>query len=127
MDASRRFKDISRSTVDETRGAMGETQMSPDGGILVRTTDRGIPVAMKLDKRELTKSPTQLAQEILLLCEVSAKRIQAAQRRDLVARGFSPAVIHGLNLSTEAELVRAEAQLRDGDPDDPPDTWMSRV
>ncbi len=82
---------------------------------------------MKLDQRELTKSPTQLAQEILLLCEVSARRIQAGQRRDLVARGFSPAVIRGLNLSTEEELVRAEAQLRDSDLDDPPNSWIGRV
>jgi hypothetical protein len=81
---------------------------------------------MTLNQRELAKAPTQLAREILLLCQLSGKRLQAAQRRDLVDRGVSPAVIRGLNLSTDDEVARIEAQLL-GDEDDPPHTWMSRV
>jgi hypothetical protein len=100
---------------------------SPSGGIQVRTTERGLPIELKLDQRELSKSPTQLARDILLLCQLSAKRIQVARRRGLVAGGFSPTVIRGLNLSTEEELARAEAELGDDDPDDPPDTWMHPV
>ena len=94
---------------------------------MVRTTDRGLPIAMKLNQRELAKSPPQLARDILLLCQLSGKRMQAAQRRALMARDVDPAVIRGLNLSTEEELTRAEAQLRDHDGGDAPDTWMSRV
>jgi hypothetical protein len=115
MDVSRRSEDTLRTGV-----------RSPGGGIVVRTTDRGVPLAMRLDQREMSKPPTQLAQEILLLCQLSAKRMQAAQRRDLVDRGVSPAVIRGLNLSTDEEVARIEAQLL-GDEDDPPHTWMSRV
>lgn len=113
--------------MDESRKAMQGSQWSPNGGIVVRTTERGLPLAMKLDRHELAKPPTQLAQEILLLCQLSAMRMQVARRRDLVARGFSHAVISGLNLSTEQELADAEAQFCDSDPDDPPDTWMNRI
>jgi hypothetical protein len=103
------------------------TQGSPDGGILVRTTDRGLPIAIRLDRQELAKPPTQLAREILLLCQLSGKRMQVAQRRELVAHGVSSAVIRGLSLSTEEEVVRAEAQLHGNEGDDPPQTWMLRV
>lgn len=122
MDASRRFQDVSRRTA-----AVGETQRSPDGGILVRTNDRGVPIAVKLDQRQLGKPPMQLARDILLLCQLSAKRMQAAQRRDLVARGVEPAVIRGLNLSSEEEVAQAEAQLRDNDGDDHTETWLGRI
>ncbi|OBJ12630.1 hypothetical protein A5624_10235 [Mycobacterium sp. 1482292.6] len=100
---------------------------SPDGGIQVRTTERGLPIALKLDQRELSKPPAQLAREILLLCELSAKRMQVVRRRSLIANGFSPAVVHDLNLSTEEELVQAESQLRDDDPDGASDTGMRVV
>lgn len=90
-------------------------------------TERGLPIALKLDQRELSRAPKQLARDILLLCQLSAKRAQVARRRDLVARGFSPAVVRGLNLSTEEELARAEAELRGDDADGPPDTWMRPV
>jgi hypothetical protein len=81
---------------------------------------------LKLDQRELSKPPMQLAQEILLLCQLSAKRMQVVRRRSLVADGFSPTAIRGLNLTTEDELARAQAELRD-DPEDLPDTWMHPV
>jgi hypothetical protein len=100
---------------------------SPSGGIQVRVTERGLPIALKLDQRELSRAPTQLARDILLLCQLSAKRAQVARRRDLVARGFSAAVVRGLNLSNEEELARAEAELRGEDADGPPDTWMRLV
>jgi hypothetical protein len=116
MDVSRRSEDTLRIPV-----------RSPGGGLLVRTTDRGVPIAIKLDQRELAKSPAQLAREILLLCQLSAKRMQAAQRRDLIARGVSPAVVRSLNLCSEEELIHAEVALRGDDSDDPPDTWMVRV
>ena len=87
-----------------------------------------MPVALKLDQCELSKSPMQLAQDILSLCQLSAKRMQVARRRSLVARGFSPVVIRGLNLCTEEELTRAEAALLgEQDPDGPPNTWLNPI
>jgi hypothetical protein len=85
-----------------------------------------MPVALKLDRRELSKPPRQLAQEILLLCQLSAKRMQVARRRGLIANGFSPSVVRGLNLSTQEELARAEADSCD-DPDALPDTWLKPI
>jgi hypothetical protein len=116
MDVSRRSEDTSRTAA-----------RSPGGGILVRTTDRGLPTAIKLDQRELAKSPTQLAQEILLLCQLSAMRMQVAQRQDLFARGFSTDVVRSLDLCSEEELAQAELALRGDDSDEPPGTWMVRV
>jgi hypothetical protein len=100
---------------------------SPSGGIRIQATERGLPIAAKLDERELSKSPTQLAREILLLCQLSATRAQVARRRELVARGFSPSVIRGLNLSTEEQLANAEREVSGADPDALPDTWMNPV
>jgi hypothetical protein len=68
-----------------------------------------------------------LAREILLLCQLVAKRSQVEQRRELVARGFSHAVIRSLNLSTEEELARVETEFLGEDPDAPPDSWMTTV
>jgi hypothetical protein len=100
---------------------------SPSGGIQVRATERGLPIALKLDRGELSKTPTQLAQEIFLLCQVTAKRAQVARRRDLVARGVDSVVIRGLNLSTEEELADAQERLDDQYADSAPDSWMKPV
>jgi hypothetical protein len=100
---------------------------SPNGRIVVRTTERGLPTGLKLDPRELSKPPTQLAHEVLLLCQLSARRMQVARRRDLVARGFNVSAIRGLDLSTEEALAQAEAELRGEDSDDAPDTWMTPI
>ncbi|MCV7032196.1 hypothetical protein [Mycobacterium sherrisii] len=97
------------------------------GGIAVATTERGLPIALKLDQRELSKPPAQLARDILLLCQVSARHMQVARRRDLVARGVDPNVIRGLDLSTSQALAEVEAELRGADPEGMPDTWMTRI
>ena len=106
---------------------MDGTLRSPSGGIEVRATTRGLPIALKLDVRELSKAPMDLAHDILSLCQLAATRNQVAQRRELVARGYSPAVVHGLNLSTEEGLASLEAELFGDDPDTPPGTWMKPV
>jgi len=106
---------------------MNASLRSPNGGIQVRATARGLPISLKLEPRELSKAPSDLAREILLLCQLVAKRSQVEQRRELIARGFSHAVIGSLNLSTEEELARVETAFLGEDPDDPPDTWMKSV
>jgi hypothetical protein len=100
---------------------------SPSGVIQLRTTVRGLPVALRLDQRELSKAPTELAHDILLLCQLAGKRQQVAQRRVLIARGFTPAAIQDLNLGTEEELLRAEAEVFGDDSDSAPETWMKSV
>ena len=100
---------------------------SRDGGIQIRTTERGLPIGLELHESQLCKAPTELAREILLLCQLSARRAQVAKRRDLVARGFSAQVVRGLNLSTEDELAQLEAELGGDDLDVLLDTWMRPV
>jgi hypothetical protein len=100
---------------------------SPSGGVRLRVTERGLPMALEIEQPELSKAPTQLAHEILLLCQLGARRAQVARRRDLVARGATPAVIRGLNLSTEEDLANAEAELYGEDGDVPPGSWMEPV
>ena len=94
---------------------------SPAGGIGVHTTERGLPVGLTIHPRELTRPAAELAAEILLLCQLSAQRLQVSRRQDLVADGVSPEVIQGLDLATVGDLERSAAQLfeRHEDEDDP--------
>ncbi len=99
---------------------------SSSGTISVRTTERGLPVALSLDAVELKKSPEQLARDIMALCRLSAARTQVARRRELAEKGFSTAVIRTLQLATEEELAHAEEEAL-GDDDDHPPSWRVSV
>ncbi|MGV0815356.1 hypothetical protein ABQF34_25670 [Mycolicibacterium boenickei] len=105
---------------------MTQPVQSPGGTISVRTTERGLPVALRLDPVELKKSPTALADEILALCRLSAARAQVQRRRDLVEKGYSASVIGPMQLATEDELARAEDEVL-GDEDNLPPTWSRSV
>jgi hypothetical protein len=98
--------------------------VSRTSDISVITTERGLPTQLKIGAAEMSRAPEDLAEEILSLCRLSALRLQVARRRDLVTRGFSPAVIRGLNLATEEDLVPAEEAAR-GDDEELPETWMT--
>ncbi|MGV0744149.1 hypothetical protein [Mycolicibacterium sp. XJ870] len=99
---------------------------SPGGTISVLTTERGLPVALRLDAVELKKPPAQLADDIMALCRLSAARAQVERRRDLTEKGFSTSVIRPLQLATEEELARAEEAAM-GEDDDLPPTWRRSV
>jgi hypothetical protein len=99
---------------------------SPGGTISVLTTERGLPVALRLDAVELKKPPQQLANDIMALCRLSAARAQVERRRELIEKGFSAAVIRPLGLATEEELTRVEEDAL-GDEDDLPPTWMRLI
>ncbi len=105
---------------------MAHPVQSPGGTISVHTTERGLPVALRLDPVELKKPPTQLAEDILALCRLSAARAQVERRRDLAEKGYSASVIDPLRLATEDELARAEEDVL-GDEDDLPTTWSRSV
>jgi hypothetical protein len=98
--------------------------VSRTADISVRTTERGLPTDLKIGACEMSRAPEDLAAEILSLCQLSALRRQVARRRNLMERGFSPAVIRGLNLATEEDLAEAEDAAPEDD-DGPPDTWMT--
>jgi hypothetical protein len=103
-----------------------QTVRSRRGTISVLTTERGLPVALRLDAAELQKPPQQLAQDIISLCRLSAARAQVAHRRELAEKGFSAEVLRTLNLATEDDLTRAEADVF-GDEEDLPSSWMRSV
>ena len=105
---------------------MQQPVQSRSGTISVLTSERGLPLALRLDPLELKKPPEQLARDILALCRLSAARAQVARRRALAERGFSAAVIGGLPLATEADLARAEEEVL-GDEDDLPSSWRRSV
>jgi hypothetical protein len=96
------------------------------GTISVLTTERGLPVKLRLDAVELKKPPDRLARDIRALCRLSAARAQVERRRGLVEKGFSAAVIRGLQLATEEELVSAEEDVV-GDEDELPSSWRRSV
>jgi hypothetical protein len=113
----------------QSQGGQCMTQrpvQSRRGTISVLTTERGLPLALRLDPLELKKSPEQLATDIMALCRLSAARAQVARRRDLVEKGFSAAVIRGLPLATEEDLARFEEDVL-GDEDDLPSSWRRSV
>ena len=105
---------------------MTQPVQSRNGTISVRTTERGLPVALRLDAIELTKPPEQLARDIMALCRLSAARAQVAHRRELAEKGYSAIVIHGLQLATEEELALTEEEVL-GDEDDLPTSWRRSV
>lgn len=102
---------------------------SPSGGIQVVTTERGLPLRLKLHPRELTKAPQDLASDIFELCQLSAKRAQVEHRRAMLDAGADPKTIRDFDLATEDELAFAEAKMLGGDDDhdDLPDTWLGSV
>jgi hypothetical protein len=108
------------------RQDMTQPVQSRSGTISVRTTERGLPVALRIDAVELKKPPEELARDIMALCRLSAARAQVERRRDLVEKGFSAPVVHGLRLATEEELSRAEEEVH-GDEDDLPTSWRRSV
>lgn len=101
---------------------MAQPVQSAGGTISVHTTERGLPVALRLDPVELKKPPAQLADEILALCRLSAARAQVERRRELTEKGYSTSVIEPLGLATEEELARAEDEVL-GEEDELPPTW----
>ncbi|CQD22852.1 hypothetical protein BN970_05438 [Mycolicibacterium conceptionense] len=92
----------------------------------MRTTERGLPVALRLDPVELKKPPAQLAEEIMALCRLSAARAQVQRRRELAEKGYSASIIDPLRLASEDELARAEDAVL-GAEDDLPTTWGRSV
>ncbi|CRZ17760.1 hypothetical protein [Mycolicibacterium neworleansense] len=105
---------------------MAQPVQSAGGTISVHTTERGLPVALRLDPVELKKPPDQLAEEIMALCRLSAARAQVERRRDLAEKGYSASVVEPLRLATEDELARAEDAVLDEE-DDLPTTWGRSV
>lgn len=99
---------------------------SPSGGIQVRATERGLPTGLRIDQREFCRTPADLARQIMLLCQLSARRTQVDRRRDLAGQGASLTTIRAMNLATDEDLAQVEDELYRDD-EEQPDTWLKPV
>ncbi|WP_306360373.1 hypothetical protein [Nocardia sp. CC227C] len=99
------------------------TAISLTGTIKVRTTEQGLPVALRVDPAELHRDPAHLANEVLRLCQRAANRAGLEKRRQMEALGASAATLALSGLPTEAEVRRLE-QVEEQDYDMEPRSWL---
>lgn len=116
-------------TVDSDSAEQGwasVTAATPSGAIRVRTTEQGLPLAVKVDPAELHRDPSQLAGELLRLCQRAAARAGLARRKQMEAAGMSAAALAATGLPTEAEVARQEI-VEEQDYDTEPQSWLRTV
>ncbi|WP_405133482.1 hypothetical protein [Nocardia sp. NBC_01388] len=99
---------------------------TPSGAIRVKTTEQGLPLAVKVDQAELHRDPSQLAGELLRLCQRAAARAGLARRKQMEAAGMSAAALAATGLPTEADVARQE-MLEEQDYDTEPQSWLRTV
>jgi hypothetical protein len=116
---------VPQKPIESPSGPAVKPVRSPSGNLSVVTTERGLPLTVRIDSSELTKPPTQLASELLALCRLSAARAQQARRQELAERGTPANVIRGLWLATDEDVARLEQEALGED--DAPVTWMRSV
>ncbi|WP_019929523.1 hypothetical protein [Nocardia sp. BMG111209] len=103
------------------------TAASVTGSIVVRTTEQGLPLGIRIEAAELYgKDPMQLAGEVLRLCQRSANRAGLARRKQLAEAGISAASLAHSGLPTEAELARQEI-VEEQDYDTEPQSWLRSI
>ncbi|WP_238422605.1 hypothetical protein [Gordonia sp. 'Campus'] len=100
------------------------TARSRSGGLAVRTTAHGLPVAVRIDPSELQKDPSMLAGDILRLCRQSAMSAGIRLRESLLASGVDRDLVGEMNLPDSDDLARAE--WRDDEEADAPTSWLQR-
>ncbi|MBT0568569.1 DUF2694 domain-containing protein [Williamsia sp. CHRR-6] len=100
---------------------------NPTGSVEVRTTEQGLPTAIRIEKSEMDKPAATLARTILLLCQQAGKRAAAAHRKQLLAEGHSIETLSYLDLPTEREAADFDLYVDSQIGDSEPDTWMRRV
>ena len=92
------------------------------GTVTVTATDRGEPLEVLVDQRELRYGSGRLAAAILDMCRASAAEAKVRRREDLARAGVSADILDRLGLPTRAELARAQ---RTEEQDEPaPTSWM---
>ncbi|MGW4351651.1 hypothetical protein ACWELJ_06115 [Nocardia sp. NPDC004582] len=96
------------------------------GSIRVRTTNQGLPLAVKVESAELHRDPAQLAGEVLRLCQKAANRAGLALRKQLEEAGLDAAGLARAGLPTEADVARQEI-VEEQDYDTEPQSWLRTV
>lgn len=101
------------------------TSTNRAGTISVRATDQGLPVDIRIDRRELRYGAQPLADEILRLCTQAALEAGARRRELLATEGVPVDVLDRLGLP-KREAV-AIAQLAAEEEETAPTSWMRPV
>lgn len=101
------------------------TLSNRSGTISVRTTEQGLPLAIRIDQRELRYGGQRLADEILQLCQRSAMEAGARRREELERDGMPADVLNRLGLPTRSQV--ADAQLIEDEEEPAPTSWMRPV
>ncbi|AYF79377.1 hypothetical protein D7D52_25350 [Nocardia yunnanensis] len=96
------------------------------GSIRVRATNQGLPLAVKVETAELHRDPSQLANEVLRLCQKAANRAGLALRKQLEGDGLDAESIARAKLPTEADVARQEI-VEEQDYDTEPQSWLRSV
>ncbi|MFE4455843.1 hypothetical protein ACFROC_00665 [Nocardia tengchongensis] len=96
------------------------------GSIRVRTTNQGLPLAVKVEAAELHRDSAQLAGEVLRLCQKAANRAGLALRKQLEEAGLDAAGLARTGLPTEADVARQEI-VEEQDYDTEPQSWLRSV
>lgn len=100
---------------------------SPSGGIVVATTEQGLPTSIRLERSEMDKPAQTLARDILALCRLAGRRAAAARREEMIAAGVGSEALSYLNLPTTRDVLEEEARLDEDMGADEPTTWMRRA
>ncbi|WP_282776041.1 MULTISPECIES: hypothetical protein [unclassified Nocardia] len=96
------------------------------GSIKVRTTEQGLPVAIRVNPSELHRDPSQLAAEVLRLCQRSAARAGVERRKQLEEAGVSAETLQRSGLPTEADVARLEL-VEEQEYETEPQSWLGTV
>lgn len=90
--------------------------------VAVRATETGLPVDIRIDRRELRFGGEHLAREILRLCAEAGREAGARRRDELARAGMSSEVLDRLGLPTRDDVAAAEHAAAESM--EAPTTWM---
>lgn len=102
------------------------TAASAGGAIKVRTTEQGLPLAVRVDPAELHRDPAQLAAEMLRLCQRTAARAGLTRRKQLEDSGVSAQTLALSGLPTEADVARLE-YVEEHEYETEPQSWLRTI
>ena len=93
--------------------------------VAVRATETGLPVDIRIDRRELRYGGEHLAQQILGLCREAGREAGARRRDELARDGVPRDILDRLGLPTRADVATAEQTAAEDV--DAPASWMRPV
>ncbi|MGW0003348.1 hypothetical protein [Nocardia grenadensis] len=99
---------------------------SRSGSIEIETTEQGLPIALTIEREELSRPPGELAAEIVRLCKRSANRAGLERRAELAAAGLSSEMLALTGLPKPEDVAHQEL-VEEAEYDVEPESWMRPV